>query len=193
MFLSLCIGRGMHSQGTLCFALLLLMSMSLCVYIYCISHSCPLHSLTLSWYNLFIGNSDSAEIELLLRQFLFLCFLSHKLSVDSLSQNCELVVWTLVFFSPFPLGIGNLFVCLFWISSRSSDSLGNGNWEVDGCNSFDGCACGDGNGGQHTSHLWYQWLFCLSTSCQVQLSKPIGWMLWTCRGSGSWNWPACGS
>jgi hypothetical protein len=31
------------------------------VYIYCISHSCPLHSLTLSWYNLFIGSSDSAE------------------------------------------------------------------------------------------------------------------------------------
>jgi len=62
MFLSLCIGTGMHSQGTLCFALLLLMSVSLCTYIYCISHSCPLHSLTLSWYNLFIGSSDSAEV-----------------------------------------------------------------------------------------------------------------------------------
>lgn len=182
----------MHSQSTLCFALLLLMCVSLCVYILHLSLMSfaqynTLLVQSLHWELRFCGSSSSSD------SFCFCVFFltssQWTLSPRIVSLWCEL--WFFVFF--FLLGIGNLFVCLFGISSWSSDSGGNGNWEVDGCNSFDGCACGDGNGGQHTSHLWHQWLFCLSTSCQVQLSKPIGWMLCTCRRSGSWNWPACRS
>jgi hypothetical protein len=66
MFLSLCIGGGMHSQGTLCFALLMLMSVSLCVYILHLSlmsfaQSNTLLVQSLHWELRLCGSSSSSD------------------------------------------------------------------------------------------------------------------------------------